>query len=360
MIQLRCPYCDAETELPEAPPGGIAVCPSCDHSVALAGVGRSLGGPGQPVRLGARAGRARHTSPSDVSLRISGPIALGIAVVFYAAVVYPLSDTYFGQLFGARGWVPYVITFLSAWAFVMLAFKYRTLSAQERALEFDLLPAEIAESVTPENSPAFASYLRNLPQGADGNFLIERVRGALQYFGARPTVQEVVDQLRTQADADTEAVESSYTMLRVFIWAIPILGFIGTVMGIGSAVGGFSEAVGAASDLGLLKNSIGSVTSGLGVAFDTTLLALVMSVVIMFPTSSLQKAEEGFLAAVEAYCNEHLVRRLDDRRSETASGAPLLERQLEVMKRLTDSVEDLEQRLSKIEATGRRGPRSEV
>jgi hypothetical protein len=69
-----------------------------------------------------------------------------------------------------------------------------------------------------------------------------------------------------------------------------------------------------------MKQSIGAVTSGLGVAFDTTLLALVMSIFIMFPTSSLQKAEEDFLDRVDVYCEQHLGRRLDV--SGTEAGAP--------------------------------------
>jgi biopolymer transport protein ExbB/TolQ len=140
---------------------------------------------------------------------------------------------------------------------------------------------------------------------------VQRVRRALEHFSARANVAETVEQLRAQRERDENGVESSYTMLRVFIWAIPILGFIGTVIGIGVSVGGFSESVGAAADLEIMKDSIGTVTSGLGVAFDTTLLALVMSIFIMFPTSSLQKAEEDYLGQVEDYCQEHLVARFD-------------------------------------------------
>ena len=55
----------------------------------------------------------------------------------------------------------------------------------------------------------------------------------------------------------------------------------GAIVGVavGAAVGGFSESLDAAASLEGLKSSIGSVTGGLGVAFDTTLLALVLSVV---------------------------------------------------------------------------------
>jgi biopolymer transport protein ExbB/TolQ len=300
----------------------------------------------------------KRVAPTDASSLLSGAIAAAVTAVFYLAVVTPLRHTGFGQIFAERGWVPYAITFLAAWAGVILGLKAWRLSAQVRALQFDLLPAQIAERITPENAHIFASYVRNLPGARGGHFLIERVQRALQFFRVRPSVREVVDQLRAQADADAEAVESSYSLLRVFIWAIPILGFIGTVSGIGAAVGAFSSAVGGAADLGVLQQSIGSVTSGLGVAFDTTLLALVMSIAIMFPTSSLQRAEERFLASVEEYCNEHVMRRMDDADRSAPAGSPdraLAERQIDLIQRLTDALEDVDQRLSKLEGRGR-GP----
>jgi biopolymer transport protein ExbB/TolQ len=125
-------------------------------------------------------------------------------------------------------------------------------------------------------------------------------------------VIEVVDYLSGESSADEGRVDASYALVRVFVWAVPTLGFIGTVIGIGSAVGGFSDTLEAASSLEGMKESIGSVTGGLGVAFDTTLLALVMSILIMFPASAVQRIEEGFLGEVEDYCSENLVRRLRD------------------------------------------------
>jgi biopolymer transport protein ExbB/TolQ len=364
MREITCPHCGQENAGVVAIPGAAVDCQSCGSSfLAPGGTDPTRARPGAGVRRGA---------PTDVRLTLSGLVAVAVAAVFYAAVVFPLSGTSFGELFAARGWVPYVIVLLSAWSAVMLGVKYRVLSAQVRSLSLDLLPAQIADRITPDNARVFASYIQNLPETASDNFLIDRVSRALQHFRARPRVQEVVDHLNSQAHADANAVESSYTMLRVFIWAIPILGFIGTVTGIGAAVGAFSESVAAAGDLALMKNSIGSVTTGLGVAFDTTLIALIMSLFIMFPTSSLQKAEEGFLAAVEDYCNLNLVRRLDDRVGEFAADdlqqavAHEVARQLErgagdPSDRLARVLERLEQSLARAETrTSERSERDDA
>ncbi|MEK6238868.1 MAG: hypothetical protein N2C14_29485, partial [Planctomycetales bacterium] len=85
-----------------------------------------------------------------------------------------------------------------------------------------------------------------------------------------------------------------------------------TVLGISNAVGGFAGSLDQAQDISVLKESLNGVTSGLAVAFDTTLVALVMSLIVMFPTTSMQQSEEDLLNWVDEYCNENLVKRLND------------------------------------------------
>ncbi|NRA09969.1 MAG: MotA/TolQ/ExbB proton channel family protein, partial [Myxococcales bacterium] len=267
------------------------------------------------IESSGREGSARELRPG-----LTGAAALAATLLFYLAL-QPFPDSTLNALFTQRGWVPYGISFLSAWAGVMLVVKFRLLGDHRRALQLDLLPRSLGERITPDNAGAFIEHLDAQPI-APGNPLCQRIRRGLLHFSARRDASQLVGQLGGQAQADADALESSYTLVRVFIWAVPILGFIGTVIGIGAAVGGFSESVGAAVDLDVMKESIGSVTGGLGIAFDTTLVALVMSILIMFPASSLQKAEEDFLAAVEDYTDEQLVVRLSGDDSE--AGDPRL------------------------------------
>jgi biopolymer transport protein ExbB/TolQ len=353
--EITCPHC-GRTNPKRPTPGAIVDCAHCDRSFAQP----------RPPSLArdqawgqAAADPTQARSPTDVGMRVTGAAAVLVTALFYLAVVQPLAGSYFGDLFGARGWVPYVITWLSAWAGLLLGIKAGLLSSQRRALTLELLPESIDARITPDNAGRFQQHLRQvaareLPRSglpiaggialaASRSFLVERIDRALERFRMREDSQDLVDQLVGQSQLDAQAVASSYTMIRVFIWAIPLLGFIGTVVGISAAVAGFSNSVAQAVDLDVMKQSIGSVTTGLGVAFDTTLLALVMSILIMFPTSSLQKAEEDFLGRVDAYCDEKLGRRLKDARdAATERGVDALHDQIA---KLAKSIEALGARL---------------
>ena len=84
------------------------------------------------------------------------------------------------------------------------------------------------------------------------------------------------------ANTESEHLGNSYTAARFFVWSLPIVGFIGTVWGIGLSISFFSETMSSsqagASVSALLQQNIPLVTQGLSTAFDTTLLALVLSV----------------------------------------------------------------------------------
>jgi len=90
-------------------------------------------------------------------------------------------------------------------------------------------------------------------------------------------------------------------MIRYIAWAIPSIGFIGTVRGIGDALGQAYQAI---------EGEIFGVTRSLGVAFNSTLIALLISIVLMFMLHQLQLMQERYVLDTEAYCEENLTRHL--------------------------------------------------
>ncbi|RMG39194.1 MAG: hypothetical protein D6725_05680 [Planctomycetota bacterium] len=335
--RVRCPYCrqsmtvrapedGAADEAPRpAPPTPPSAEQAASNAPAPGGASVSLpfepsGSPAASSRTPSRSAAARHGRPrsrarthrfegTDVHPLQSALYGAALSVVFLV-VLFPFRDWYLGELFYKRGWVPFALVFLMSWSAAILVLKWRKLSIQKETMLFDLLPTSIARDITPENIDAFVEHINGLPTEAADSFLVNRVLRGLEHFRVTRNSAEVAARMATQSDIDANAVASSYTILKVFIWAIPILGFIGTVIGISAAVGGFSGSMDAAQDIAVLKQSLNNVTSGLSTAFDTTLVALVMSMLVMFPTSSLQKAEEDLLNWVDEYCNENLLLRL--------------------------------------------------
>lgn len=332
-----CPYCDApEREESEEP--GVLRCRACGRSSLAGDTAASIAAregreePKRPListgfstaRADSRSSRrAPRRAPGEVASWPAALAAVLATVVFYSTLAL-VPDSRISDLFTARGWVPYVITLVSFWALLLLGARWSRLRIESKALERDLVATGEDGRLGPAEIPSALEALRLRSQGVEGSFLVARLERALRHFEARRRVVEVVEFLTAESSADEGRVDASYALVRVFVWAVPTLGFIGTVIGIGAAVGGFSETLEAASSLETMKESIGSVTGGLGVAFDTTLLALVMSILIMFPASAIQRIEESFLGEVEDYCAEQFVGRLRDD-EETAPDDGLIE-----------------------------------
>ena len=106
-------------------------------------------------------------------------------------------------------------------------------------------------------------------------------------------------QLERAADGDVELYElsmsSSFSFPKLLLWAIPLTGFIGTVIGMSQAVGSFDAVLSNADNVDGLKDGLVQVTGGLGTAFDTTFLALVVSVLLAFPLTLCEKIEDRLL-----------------------------------------------------------------
>jgi hypothetical protein len=162
----------------------------------------------------------------------------------------------------------------------------------------------------------------------ESSILLGRLDRGLALWLATKDVGRVGSWMSSEASRDNAMSDLTYTLARTMMWAIPILGFIGTVQGLSSAVGGFGDFLSGAADLAAIKGAIADVTIGLGVAFDTTFLALMLVTIIQFPLSSVMRREATLLGEIEVYIDEHFVSRL-----------PSAEQQAVVIENLEDSIE---------------------
>ncbi|MFK8114185.1 MAG: MotA/TolQ/ExbB proton channel family protein [Rubripirellula sp.] len=251
------------------------------------------------------------SASSDVSLLLSGMMALGMTLVWYG-LTYPFKSGYLGALFWERGPVPFPTTLLMFWAISILILKWTNLKQQRDAMLLDVLPTEVSQQITQASLDGFVDHINELPGASSDSFLINRVVRGIEHFRVRKSAADTVTMMESQSAIDANNVAGSYTILKVFIWALPILGFIGTVMGVSGAVASLAGSLSDGGSMDAMKAALQDVFGGLGTAFDTTLLALIMSMLVKIPASALQKSEEDLITSVDEYCNENLLRRLND------------------------------------------------
>ncbi|MDR1385093.1 MAG: MotA/TolQ/ExbB proton channel family protein [Planctomycetaceae bacterium] len=125
-----------------------------------------------------------------------------------------------------------------------------------------------------------------------------RIRTILNNIRHSESADKLDDDLRSLADDDYARAEADYGFVKLIIWAIPILGFLGTVIGIALAMGYLSPED--------LEKSLPNVMGGLTIAFDTTALALTLSMIIYFSQHSLWRDEQKMLDAVAWHVDNEL------------------------------------------------------
>jgi biopolymer transport protein ExbB/TolQ len=190
---------------------------------------------------------------------------------------------------------------LMFWAFAILGFKGKMTYKQQQLLEQDLLRLPDDLPIGPEDTRDLAARLRALPASMQDYFLPRALLTAIERFGATRNVQDVSTAARDICESEGERMESELSIIRYIAWAIPSVGFIGTVRGIGDALGQAHRAV---------EGDITGVTSSLGVAFNSTFIALVISIVLMFFIHQLQLMQERLVLDSERYIDHWLIRRL--------------------------------------------------
>ena len=209
-----------------------------------------------------------------------------------------------------RGWTPYAMVSLFMLAIVILFVKWRKLAFQKRALSVELIPVGTSFALTPDTAVDVLKTLNEIVDDPKRFVLFNRIERALLNLRNVGNLSDVSEMLRAQAENDESHTESSYGLLAGIVWVIPILGFIGTVIGLSGAIGGFGAVLNADATVSSLKDSLTPVTGSLGIAFDTTFVALLLAMVIQMAMTVLRRQEELFLDACREYSHVNIISRL--------------------------------------------------
>jgi biopolymer transport protein ExbB/TolQ len=187
------------------------------------------------------------------------------------------------------------------WAGLILASRHLEVRRQRRALALPLLPTEDGARILHEDARPLLRQLEQTTAGRGPLILANMIRLALGKFATSRSGEAVSQTVRSQAEVEQGRLVSSMATVHYLAWAIPAIGFLGTVVGLAGSLSMTSRL----SE----ETFLSQATRHLTFAFDCTLVALGLSLVLMFLLHAVQRDEEALVLDCQQYCLEHLVNR---------------------------------------------------
>jgi biopolymer transport protein ExbB/TolQ len=193
---------------------------------------------------------------------------------------------------------------LMLWAFSIMGYKATRSLSEQKLLQQELVSVQDGVRILPEDTREYARTLQELPDRLRNMLLPRVLLSSLERFGSTRNVQDVSSVANTLCESEGDRLESELSMIRYIAWAIPSVGFIGTVRGIGEALGQAHRAV---------DGDIAGVTQSLGTAFNSTFIALLISIIVMFLVHQLQSLQERLVFDTQTYIDHNLIRHMQTR-----------------------------------------------
>jgi len=267
-------------------------------------------------------GQAATRSP----LLWGGAAAMG----FYGLVHSQVLDYGLVTRYCASHPVEYITTTMFFIGLAALLIRWLETVVQGSRLSEPLLGPIPSGGQSVDDCEELLARLDRLPDSRQRDYLVRRVRDALEHVRRWGSPENLDEQLRYLADQDAAQLHARYALVRVIIWAIPMLGFLGTVIGLTMAIANL--------DVKVLEESSLEVVSGLAVAFDTTALALALSLLLMFAQFLTDRRESSLLAEVDEQAAAELEGRFEH-------VAPTPDGQLIAVRRMAETVVEVAEQL---------------
>jgi biopolymer transport protein ExbB/TolQ len=189
---------------------------------------------------------------------------------------------------------------------VIVVLKIQKLALQRRALDLAVVPQHQDFALNETTARTVLERMRSLVDDTRNFILLNRIDRALSGLHNIGGISDVSTILKGQADNDENQIAASYALINAMVWAIPVLGFVGTVLGLKLAMSKFNLS----GDVSQIKESLGPVVSGLSTAFETTLVGLVFALLLHLFSDLIQQKEMDFLDECNDYCHANVLSKL--------------------------------------------------
>ncbi|MBP86674.1 MAG: hypothetical protein CMJ64_08160 [Planctomycetaceae bacterium] len=256
---------------------------------------------------------ADSNNRNSIGRMLSGlgwPLIIGLAgcSMFYVMIFQgPLNTPAMHRYFATHpvAYAEVAMFFVGAAALIL---KLADVVSQHRGLKKLSLKPPASFQDTDTAASHLLKELSSKPSSVQDSYLANRLREALEYVTRKGSAAGLDDELKYLSDLDAARQQDSYGLVRIIIWATPMLGFLGTVIGITQALGDLDPEELANS----IQTAMDGLLSGLYIAFDTTAVALSLSIVLMFVQFLVDRVETSLLASVDERATHEMLGKFDD------------------------------------------------
>ncbi len=196
-----------------------------------------------------------------------------------------------------KDWEQETCIVLGLWCLWLFVSRYRLLNSEQYLFDLNFLRLDEVEEF---GDAALGRLRANLDAALDevpDSLLVRSVREAIDHVRINGDFREANEAAQDVCELHLEVLNSKLAATKYILWAIPSVGFLGTVRGIGEALGLAGEAV---------AGDISGVAGSLGTAFNSTWVALFVNLLLMLLSSALHGREEALVANCKAFVTQTL------------------------------------------------------
>lgn len=230
-------------------------------------------------------------------------LIIAVLVAGFNLIDQPVLQRVF-QIFGGDmpGGIVQYITFIAFfWGVFEMLQLLNKVKYEDQSLHLNLLPEQEQWVLSPDDVNELKIKMIDFEK-QHKYLIVDIIKKAATKFRADKSVSDVLSVVSSQVKINYARAESKQSIIRYIAWAIPSLGFIGTILGIAQALGFAHEAD--------TPEGLANITNSMYLAFDTTLVALLLSIIMMWIFHDLQEKEELLHTNIEEYLIENLINRI--------------------------------------------------
>jgi len=241
------------------------------------------------------------------NLTLSSGISLGIGAVLFILFMLIKKDTsptlfriviLLGGDIVNGGYVQIATYLAFIWSWFEVKEKLVVIQRERKAFKLNIISTDNKHVLMPQDINNLKFKIIEFEK-KDKYLLLDLIKKACTKFRTTGSIGELIDIVSIQVEIFQEKAESGQSVIRYLTWVIPSIGFVGTVIGISQAL--------------VIANSgdMEAITMTLGVAFDTTLVALVLSIIIMWYVHELQEETDRFHSDLKEFVIENLINKIE-------------------------------------------------